>query len=286
MLEIYAGRLQYRGEPIDEAIRKFLATFRLPGEGDQIQRIIGKFSQAYKKENPEHFDTEDEAFLLAYCLIFLNTLNHNPSVDPKNRLTLETFKRQCSQGAPRYPPAELEEMYHRICTNQFKTDTQDIERILGRVGPFFNLDPEKPLTKDHDIQMVQRGQMFVKYGRRGQPHSRFVYISGDERQLVWCKKALTVVTSADPSGKPSAGATTPGKESKIRRVPLDDIIDIKVGISATNVLQRHSLPKELDNLCMSVITRSRTLDLKANDFQTRNKWVQYFYDRVLKEKLT
>ena len=52
------------------------------------------------------------------------------------------------------------------------------------------------------------------------------------------------------------------------------------------MLQRHSLPKELDNLCMSVITPSRTLDLKANDFQTRNKWVQYFYDRVLKEKLT
>ena len=36
---------------------------------------------------------------------------------------------------------------------------------------------------------------------------------------------------------------------------------------------------------MSVVTASRTLDLKSNDFQTRNKWVQYFYDRVLKDKL-
>ena len=82
--------------PIDEAIRKFLATFRLPGEGDQIQRIIEKFSSVYMKQNPEYFDTEDEAFLMAYCLIFLNTLNHNPSVDPKNRLTLEAFQKQCS----------------------------------------------------------------------------------------------------------------------------------------------------------------------------------------------
>ena len=32
-----------------------------------------------------------------------------------------------------------------------------------------------------------------------------------------------------------------------------------------------------------MITSTRTLDLKANDFQTRNKWVQYFYDRVLRE---
>ena len=62
-------------------------------------------------------------------------------------------------------------------------------------------------------------------------------------------------------------------------------MDIKVGINATNVLRRYSLPKELDNVCMSVIAGNRTLDLKANDFQTRNKWVQYFYDRVLKVRL-
>ena len=117
VLEIYASRFEYKGEPIDDAIRKFLATFRLPGEGDQIQRIIEKFSLAYRKENPEHFENEDEAFLLAYCLIFLNTLNHNTNVDPKHRLTLEQFIKQCSSGAPKYPHRILEEIYHRICTN-------------------------------------------------------------------------------------------------------------------------------------------------------------------------
>ena len=160
------------------------------------------------------------------------------------------------------------------------------------MGPFFNLDPDRKLTKDHDIQMVQRGQMFIKYGRRGRPHARFVYISSDEKYLVWCVKALQIVTSADPSvnsattrsGK-AQGATTPGKETQIKRIQLDDITDIKVGVNSTSVLKRHSLPQELDNVCMSVITGSRTLDLKANDSQTRNKWVQYFYDRVLKEKL-
>ena len=139
--------------------------------------------------------------------------------------------------------------------------------------------------------------MFIKYGRRGQPHARFVYISNDEKYLVWCVKTLTVITG--PPNQPAAqqsstaaakqsivGSTTPGKEKKVRMIPLDEIIDIKVGIGATNVLLRHGLPKELDNVCMSVVTNSRTLDLKANDFQTRNKWVQYFYDRVLKEKLT
>lgn len=135
--------------------------------------------------------------------------------------------------------------------------------------------------------------MFIKYGRRGQPHARFIYISSDEQHLVWCVKALTVVTGpdqppADGNGKKQVaiGATTPGKESQVRRIPLEEIVDIKVGISATNVLKRHGLPKELDNVCLSIVTTSRTLDLKANDFQTRNKWVQYFYDRVLKDKFS
>ena len=34
VLQLYASRFQYKGLPIDEALRIFLATFRLPGEGD------------------------------------------------------------------------------------------------------------------------------------------------------------------------------------------------------------------------------------------------------------
>ena len=47
---------------------------------------------------------------------------------------------------------------------------------------------------------------------------------------------------------------------------MDQIIDIKVGISATAVLRKQNLPKELDNVVLSVVTPGRTLDLKANDF--------------------
>ena len=62
------------------------------------------------------------------------------------------------------------------------------------------------------------------------------------------------------------GSTTHGKEAHIRRIALKDIQDVKVGYNATEVLKRHNLPKELDSLCLSIITEKRTLDLKANDF--------------------
>ena len=47
VLTIFASRFDYKDSPIDEAIRRFLEKFRLPGEGDQIKRIIEKFSAAY-----------------------------------------------------------------------------------------------------------------------------------------------------------------------------------------------------------------------------------------------
>ena len=62
------------------------------------------------------------------------------------------------------------------------------------------------------------------------------------------------------------GSTTHGKESSIRRIAIKDIQDVKVGHDATDVLMRHNLPKELDTFCFSIITNTRTLDLKANDF--------------------
>ena len=88
---MYANAFKYTNEPIDYAIRKFLATFRLPGEGDQIHRIVWKFSTAYRNDNPSYFVEEDEEYILAYSLIILNTLNHNPSVDPKMKQTKEFF---------------------------------------------------------------------------------------------------------------------------------------------------------------------------------------------------
>ena len=120
--------------------------------------------------------------------------------------------------------------------------------------------------------------MFVKYGRRGEPHPRFVYISAKEEYLVWCIKDFSeknnetrrsnTFTEKEKNevAKHRHGSTTIGKETNTRRIALKDIIDVKVGYNATEVLKRHSLPKELDSLCLSIVTPTRTLDLKANDF--------------------
>jgi guanine nucleotide exchange protein RalF len=69
----------------------FLKAFRLPGEADQIDRVIEKFAIAYILQNPRFNDTGDQIYLLAYSLIMLNTLNHNPRVNAKLKLTEAQF---------------------------------------------------------------------------------------------------------------------------------------------------------------------------------------------------
>ena len=59
VLENFARRFNYQNESIDESLRKFLKAFRLPGEGDQIDRVIDKFANAYKQQNPQYEDTKE-----------------------------------------------------------------------------------------------------------------------------------------------------------------------------------------------------------------------------------
>jgi len=61
-----------------------------------IDRIMESFASTYYKDNPNDFETSNEkyggldgVYVLAYSLIFLNTLNHNPKIAASRRMTKE-----------------------------------------------------------------------------------------------------------------------------------------------------------------------------------------------------
>ncbi|EER19709.1 guanyl-nucleotide exchange factor, putative [Perkinsus marinus ATCC 50983] len=110
---------KFAGMPVVEALRLMLATFRLPGEAQEIERIVESFSLAYfgaqqraaSEEGPDArlvyrecemdadgnptdpviMHSSDTVFILSYSLIMLNTDLHNPMV--KNKMSLDEFKR-------------------------------------------------------------------------------------------------------------------------------------------------------------------------------------------------
>jgi brefeldin A-inhibited guanine nucleotide-exchange protein len=66
ILHAYAFELDFCATPLDEAIRHFLAGFRLPGEAQKIDRMMEKFAERFCLQNPEDFPSADTAFVLAF----------------------------------------------------------------------------------------------------------------------------------------------------------------------------------------------------------------------------
>lgn len=102
--------------PLDEALRSFLTTFRLPGESRLIERIFEEFAAhwftTYTGEKVPK-DT-DCTFVLCYAVIQLNVDQHNPQV--KNPMTIQQFRnnqRKLNDGED-FPPEFLEEIYENI----------------------------------------------------------------------------------------------------------------------------------------------------------------------------
>lgn len=83
ILHHYVDAQDFRGMQFDDAIRHFLAGFRLPGEAQKIDRIMEKFAERYTAQNVSVFPSADTAFILAFSVIMLNTDLHNPSIKPE-----------------------------------------------------------------------------------------------------------------------------------------------------------------------------------------------------------
>jgi hypothetical protein len=99
-----------------------------------------------------------------------------------------------------------------------------------------------------------KGTVFIKYGRMGKPHKRLVKFSQDDTLIEW----------RDPD-RPT---------ERPRHIKVEDIIRVTIGADHTKVMQRYNIPNEYDNLCFSVITSSRSLDLRYDDSKLVSLWVE------------
>jgi golgi-specific brefeldin A-resistance guanine nucleotide exchange factor 1 len=79
-LQAVVKLFDFRGKRIDEALREMLATFRLPGEAQQIERIMEAFAKRFSECGQEEIKSSDAAFILAFSVVMLNTDQHNPQV--------------------------------------------------------------------------------------------------------------------------------------------------------------------------------------------------------------
>jgi brefeldin A-inhibited guanine nucleotide-exchange protein len=89
IMHAFVELMDFRQTRFVDALRRFLQSFRLPGEAQKIDRFMLKFAERYIAGNPNAFANADTAYVLAYSVIMLNTDQHSSNV--KNHMTPEDF---------------------------------------------------------------------------------------------------------------------------------------------------------------------------------------------------
>ncbi|RCI05462.1 guanine nucleotide exchange protein for ADP-robosylation factor [Rhizopus stolonifer] len=120
IMHAFVDEMDFSNMNFTEALRFFLQAFRLPGEGQKIDRFMLKFAERYVHGNAGVFANAETAYVLAYSVIMLNTDLHSPHV--KRRMNLDDFiknNRGIDDGAD-IPRQVLETIFDEIANNEIK----------------------------------------------------------------------------------------------------------------------------------------------------------------------
>ncbi|XP_008550800.1 Golgi-specific brefeldin A-resistance guanine nucleotide exchange factor 1 isoform X1 [Microplitis demolitor] len=117
ILNAFVKSLDLGNMRVDQALRFYLESFRLPGEAPLISHLLEKFAEHWHDSNGRPFASADAAFTLAYAVIMLNVDQHNRVATRQNNpMTAEQFKKNvknCNGGAD-FDQDMLDEIYNSI----------------------------------------------------------------------------------------------------------------------------------------------------------------------------
>ena len=71
VLYAYVDSFNFANVRYVESLKRMLSGFRLPGEGQKVDRIMEKFGDKYCHDNPEAFGSAECIYLLSYATMML-----------------------------------------------------------------------------------------------------------------------------------------------------------------------------------------------------------------------
>ncbi|KAF9359972.1 hypothetical protein BGX26_010900 [Mortierella sp. AD094] len=127
VLRIHMESFDFKRDPIDLALRKFLLDFHFPKEAQQIDRVLEAFASRYHTCNPHLFRSSDVVYTVAFSLMLLHTDAHNKNV--RYKMTKEQYVRQAKSidGVNTIPADILEVLYDNITFLKFVYAEDDMD---------------------------------------------------------------------------------------------------------------------------------------------------------------
>lgn len=140
VLRCYVKSFELAGQSVLNCMRIFLSAFRLPGEAQQIDRILVTFSeychQCCIEGSSGEIENPEITYLLTFSIIMLNTDRHNPNIRADRKMTVEQFVRnnmlygsEVNQKVP-LSKEYLEGIYKSISDYPIRTERNDLSAII------------------------------------------------------------------------------------------------------------------------------------------------------------
>uniref|UniRef100_A0AAF5DHI8 SEC7 domain-containing protein n=1 Tax=Strongyloides stercoralis TaxID=6248 RepID=A0AAF5DHI8_STRER len=174
VLNRYVEYMDVKDLPLDLAIRDFMKYFTLPGEAQQIDRIVTAFARHYSKTTYNKIFSkvnEDVIHILAFAIIILNTDLHSPHLKKEKRMTCNDFVKNTRQADElgKLPVECFEEIYHRIKNNEILPARDHVTQVA-------NL--QSHLIGKNKPNLVEQHRRLICYCRMNQ------YKGGNKKQNI------------------------------------------------------------------------------------------------------
>ncbi|CAA0841110.1 HOPM interactor 7 [Striga hermonthica] len=128
VMHAYIDSMKFSGVRFDIAMREFLKGFQLPRESPKIDCIMEKFADRYCAENPSLFKNANSAYVLAYTIILLNSVAHNPMAWQKMSKSDFIYLNTTNTADASSPRELLEEVYDAIIEEEIKMIDNPVEK--------------------------------------------------------------------------------------------------------------------------------------------------------------
>lgn len=130
----FSNHLDFTNMELDNALRRFMSFFRIPGEAQKIEKIIEVFSKRYIACNLDlvnKFQNADTIFILSFAIIMLNTDLHTPNLKPEKRMKLEDFIKNLRNidNGRNIDRNMLTGIYERVKANEFKCSSDHVTQV-------------------------------------------------------------------------------------------------------------------------------------------------------------
>lgn len=138
----------FKDYPVDMALRLFLLEARLPGEAQQIERVLQAFSQVYVAHNPDVFLDAEQALYVVFSLVILHTDTFNRNV--RHKMSKSDYVQAAyTEGLA---TEVLEYLYDNITCAQFASRDDDLGGSVSSISAF-----SSGSTVDPYLFIVEKG---------------------------------------------------------------------------------------------------------------------------------